>query len=61
MIVDLTKGLEVAVMPTGVMGQISFRRLIDDLKRTGEIAQSETVTHVDIDVKRGLIRYRVEG
>lgn len=46
--------------PGGTYGQISFRRLVEQLKRAGEIQQNETVTHLEIDMERGLVRYRVE-
>lgn len=44
-------------MPTGVVGFMSFTRLIETLERAGEVKPTERVTHIEI-TERGLnIRY----
>lgn len=45
---------------TGVLGQISFERMVEQLRRAGEFKPDEDVTHLCIDPIHGLIQYRVE-
>jgi hypothetical protein len=60
MVIDLKANKVLADMPHGLVGQISFSRLIAELQRSGEIRRGETITHLDIQVDRGVILYRVE-
>lgn len=60
MIIDLEGRVEVANMPSGVVGQISFGRLVRQLRAAGEIKPDETITHLRISVRDGVIEYRIE-
>lgn len=46
-------------LPTGVVGSISLRRLIEQLRAAGEFKPTERITHVEID-EVGTIHFRVE-
>lgn len=48
-----------STMPGGVIGQISFRRLMDQLSVAGEFKNGEIVTHLEVDLDSGILRYRV--
>lgn len=61
MIISLRGRLEVASMPSGVVGQISFTRLIEELRRSGELKPHETIIHLQLDIRRGMIVYRIEN
>lgn len=43
---------------TGVIGHISFARLVGQLRISGEIAKNETIT--GIEIIDDMVRYRVE-
>jgi hypothetical protein len=45
-------------LPSGTMGQIGWRRLLEQLRAAGEFKQNERVTHVEVTPLG--IRYRVE-
>lgn len=60
MIIDLSTGKEISEFPSGVVGQISFRRLVEQLRAAGEFNANEVVTHLRIDASRSLIQYRLE-
>jgi hypothetical protein len=61
MIIYLSGRVEVARMPGGVVGSISFGQLIKHLRKAGELREDETITHLKIDVSRGTIEYLVEN
>ena len=46
-------------IPTGLCGQISFRRLCESLEEVGEVRPNEKITHLEIGLS-GLISYRIE-
>jgi hypothetical protein len=54
MIVDMKNGQDVS----GVIGCISWKRLIEVLRAAGEIKQDETITHLSLGEK--VMTYRVE-
>lgn len=56
---EVATGKVVPAMPTGIIGQISFRRLVEQLRSAGEFAKGEIVTHLEVQPDSGLIRYRV--
>lgn len=60
MLIDLENKNEITSRPGGLWGQISFGRLVDELRQVGEIAATETITHIKIDVPAGVIQYRIE-
>ena len=59
-VIDMATGKEVSQMPGGVVGQISLRRMIAELRRVGEFGEAETITHLEFDLAEGVIKYRVE-
>lgn len=58
MIIDAKTGEHLADIPTGVFGQISYRRLINLLRSSGEITESEQITHIEFTDT--FLRYRIE-
>jgi hypothetical protein len=60
MIIDLVGRIEVAAMPGGEAGVISFDRFVDQFRKAGEIRGNETITHLKINLRAGTIEYRVE-
>lgn len=59
-IIDLKSRKRVAEAPSGTYGQISFTRLVEQLRAAGEFKPGETITHLRIDAENGFIGYRVE-
>lgn len=58
MIYDITERKFVDEMPIGSMGQVSFRRLVDEVFRyADEIKPNETVSHIKI--VGDMIQYRI--
>lgn len=60
MIIDIKRNVAVGSMPGGTVGQFSFRRLVEILQHDGELRAGETITHLDVQIRDGVIRYRVE-
>lgn len=58
MIIDAKTGKRVYEMPAGVMGQMSYLRLIRTLTAIGEIKDDEKITHLRLT--DDFIIYRVE-
>lgn len=58
--IDLRTGKIVDEVPAGAANQISFTRLVEQLRRAGEIRPGEEVTHLEIRPDWGTIVYRVE-
>lgn len=46
--------------PGGIWGGLSFNRLVKMLRAAGELRETETLTHLRIDVERGWVDYRVD-
>lgn len=52
---------EVARAPAGGrFGQISFSRLVEELRATGNIRPEEKVTHLEFDGDSGFLKFKVE-
>ena len=60
MFYDLKERRPTGFLPAGTMGQISFERLVGLLLFADELKPDETVTHLDVDISRGMLRFRIE-
>jgi hypothetical protein len=58
MFYDLKNHRQTHNLPIGTFGQISFERLAEQLRNSGEIKPNEEITHFDIG--SNIIRYRTE-
>jgi hypothetical protein len=63
MLIDLAEKKQCASerLVGGAWGSISFGRLVEQLRKAGEISANETITHIRINVASGMIDYRVEN
>lgn len=58
-VIDLAARQYTDALPGGAVGQVSFARLGEVLRAAGELKPTEALTHLQIDVARGTIIYRV--
>lgn len=58
MVVDLKEHQPTGMMPGGVIFTMSWKRLIEQLRKTNEIGEFEDVTHISSDLTG--ITFRVE-
>lgn len=45
--------------PTGLIGQISFSRLVEVMRRGGELRYDETITDIAFDPDEGVLQYHI--
>jgi len=54
------KSEQLSAVPGGAYGQISFRRLVEQLRKAGEFREGEQITHLHFDFDRNMVRMRFE-